>query len=376
MRFGIVAAAGLAVWLVAGAARADEVLIGAQFPLSGPMASYSGPFLKQGTEIAVDRVNAEHLLGSGRTLKIDIEDNGGDRNQAISLMNRFGQSGDVMAVIGVYGSFLSLPAAPVANDLKIPLLAIAVSDAIPQAGPWSFTALAPPDVSMITLAKYAVDKLRVRNVAAAFDRANDASVRMKNSFVGYVKAHGVNVVSEDSFTAQDTNFGPIATKIAGESIDAFFFETVPATAGNLLIQVRQAGLDPAIRVMASGEVSSPNFFSIAGKAADGIYYPIDYDVDLQTDEARNFVAAYQKLYNKQPDQNAAWGYHATLLMAEAIRRAGPGADRAKIRDALAAIRGVPSVMGAGTFSFSDGRTADYPSEMVQYKDGKVQHLAQ
>src|ERR1700722_1155544 len=100
---------GLSLTLATGlaaAAAADEVIIGAQFPLSGPMASYSGPFLRQGAEIARDRIQSEQLLGPGRTLKLLMEDNAGDRNQAISLMNRFATSDNALAVFGIYGSFL------------------------------------------------------------------------------------------------------------------------------------------------------------------------------------------------------------------------------------------------------------------------------
>jgi branched-chain amino acid transport system substrate-binding protein len=87
----IEAIAKLSLLLVLGAAlpvRADEVVIAAQYPLSGPMASYSGPFLREGTEIAIQRIDETEMLGKGRTLKVIIEDNAGDRNQAISLMNR------------------------------------------------------------------------------------------------------------------------------------------------------------------------------------------------------------------------------------------------------------------------------------------------
>ncbi len=94
-----------------------------------------------------------------------MEDNAGDRNQAISLMNRFATSDNVLAVLGVYGSFLSLPVAPVANELKTPLLAIAVSPAIAAAGPWSFTLLEQPQYAMDPLAALAVDRLKVKNVA-------------------------------------------------------------------------------------------------------------------------------------------------------------------------------------------------------------------
>ena len=371
-----IALLGLAVLLsAAGAAKADEVVIGAQYPLSGPMASYSGPFLREGTLLALERINHDHLLGEGRTLKVLIEDNAGDRNQAISLMNRFATADHVTAVLGVYGSFLSLPAAPVANDLKVPLLAIAISDAISKAGPWSFSMLEPADISMTVLAQYGVDKLHIKNIAMVYDRANDASVRMRDSFANYIKAHGVNIVSVDGITAQDTNFEPIATKIVNEKIDGLFFESTAAVAANFVIQVRQAGLDPGIKLMTSGQIGAPVFFSISGKAAEGIYYAVDYLLDMSNDENKNFVAAYRDRYHKDPDQNAAWGYAGTMLLARAIKDAGPGADRAKVRDALAALNNIPTVLGAGIFSFHD-RKGYYPSVVVQVVNGKPAHVEQ
>ncbi|MGH7033625.1 MAG: ABC transporter substrate-binding protein, partial [Stellaceae bacterium] len=196
---------GSLLWAAMGSAAADEVVIGAQYPLSGPMASYSGPFLREGTEIAIQRINETQMLGKGRTLKVIIEDNAGDRNQAISLMNRFATSDNALAVLGVYGSYLSLPAAPVANELKIPFLAIAASPAIVQAGPWSFILIEQPNDSMKLLAQYASERLHVKTAALVFDRANDASVRLKDSFAKYLKERGGSVVSEDGISAQDTN---------------------------------------------------------------------------------------------------------------------------------------------------------------------------
>ncbi len=91
--------------VAATAAAAEDVVVGAQFPLSAPMASYSVPFLRQGAETARDRMLNEQVLGPGRTLKLLLEDNAGDRNQAISLMNRFASSDNVLAAFGVDGSF-------------------------------------------------------------------------------------------------------------------------------------------------------------------------------------------------------------------------------------------------------------------------------
>jgi branched-chain amino acid transport system substrate-binding protein len=351
-------------------ARADEVVIGAQFPLSGPMASYSGPFLRTGAEIALQRINDEHLLGKDRTLKLLMEDNAGDRNQAISLMNRFATSDNVLAAFGVYGSFLSLPVAPVANELKTPLLAIAVSPAIAGAGPWSFTLLEQPQYSMDPLAALAVDRLKVKNVAIVYDRASDASVRLRDLFSGLVKARGVNVVSMDGITAQDTNFAPLATKLASETIDGLFFDSVPSVAANFIVQARQGGLGPDVHIFASGQISSPTFFDIAGTAAEGIYYTADYSAGLANPENTYLVDAYKKQTGKEPDQNVAWAYAGLLLIAHAVNDAGPGADRDKVRGALAALKNVPTALGDGNFSFDENRMPTYPDVVMQVVNGK------
>jgi branched-chain amino acid transport system substrate-binding protein len=364
-------ALSLGLFLVAALPlRAEEVVIAAQYPLSGPMASYSGPFLREGTEIAIQRINETKMLGEGRTLKVIIEDNAGDRNQAISLMNRFATSDNALAVLGVYGSYLSLPTAPVANELKIPFLAIAASPAIVQAGPWSFILIEQPDSSMKVLADFAANKLKVKNAALVFDRANDASVRLKNAFAQFFKEHGGAVVSEDGISAQDTNFAPIATKIASEKIDVLYIESVPSVAGNFLVQVRQAGLDPSIKLIASGQVSSPVFRDIAGAAADGILYPADYDAGMPAEENKYFVEAYKKRTGKEPDQNAAWAYTGMVLLAHAIHDAGPGADRAKVRDALAKLKDVDTPLGAGKFSYDQDRMPLFGLIMLQVMNGK------
>jgi branched-chain amino acid transport system substrate-binding protein len=326
--------------------------------------------------MALDRINKEQMLGPGRTLKLIIEDNAGDRNQAISLMSKLANAQGVMAIHGVYGSFLSLPAAPVANDLKIPYLATAVSTQIAAAGQWSFTQLPPAIVSMTTIGEFAIKKHNIKKVAAIFDRSNDASVQLKDAFLKYVGDRGAKVVSQDSITAQETNFGPVATKVSNEDIDSLFVEAVPSVVANLVIQLRQAGLDPKIKIYSSGQVSSPTFIKTAGAAAEGLYGAVDYMADEPNPENKLFVANYRKLHNEDPDQNAAWGYAGVQILAAAIKNAGPGADRAKLRDAMAALQDVPVVTGSGKFAFDQNRVASYPSVVVQFQKDKFVQVDQ
>jgi branched-chain amino acid transport system substrate-binding protein len=351
-------------------ASAEEVVIGAQFPLSGPLASFSGPRLKAGAELAVAHVNAAHMLGDGRTLKCLIQDNAGNKSQAIALTNRFATVDKVMAMFGVYGGTLSLPVAPVANDLKMPFLAIAGSPGIAKAGPWSFTLITTAEEEEV-IAQAITERLHAKKIAIVFDRTNDSSVRIRNAVAAKVKAKGVQVVSEDGISPQDSNFGPLATRIASEPIDALFVESLPPVAANFFIQVRQAGLDPKVDLLSGTQADTPVFIKIGGKAVEGVYFPSIYSPAFPSEQNKAFVAAYEKLMHKMPDAPGAWAYASVMLLARAIHDAGPSADRDKVRAALASLHDVPSVLGLGQYSFHD-RIGDFREVLVRVENGKPQ----
>lgn len=356
----------------AASARAEDVVVGAQFSLSGPAAAFAGPNLAAAAKIAVEHVNAAQMLGSGRTLKLVLDDNAGSKTQAISLVSTQATSDQVVAIVGPQNSGLALPAAPVANDLKVPILALGGSAAIAQSGPWSFTLLAPPDGQIVEPVKLVTDKLKAKAIGIVFDRANDSSVGIKNAFEAAMKAHGVQVVASEGVVSQDTNFGPLATKLANTDMDALYIEAPPTTVANLVIQARQAGLDPKVKIISSPNVATPQFVKVGGAAVDGVYYPTFYVASQATPENKLFVEAYRKQMGADPDSFAAMGYNGVMLVAAAIRTAGPGADRDHVRAALGDLHDVPSIMGTGLYSFGKDRLPRYTNVMVQIVSGKEQ----
>ena len=369
------AAVSLAVGV--SSAQAQELPIGAQFSLSGPAAAYAGPNVRAGAEIAVEHVNASQMLGANRKLKLILDDNGGQKTQAISLVTKQATSDQVLAIVGPQGSDIAVPAAPVANELQLPLLTLGGSAAIPQAGQWSYIVLAGADALVAESVKLAAGKMKVKTVGVVFDRTNDSSVRMRTAFETAMKARGVKVVVSEGVAPTDTNFGPLATKLVNTEMDALYIESPPAVIANVVIQVKQAGLDPKVKILASPNASSPQFVKVGGDAVNGVYYPTAYLASVDTPENKRFVASYRsRMNNTDPDLLAAMAYTATMMMAEAIKVGAPSGDRAKlredrekIRNALSNLRGVPSVMGAGRYSFKD-RTGEYANVMVQLTAGK------
>ena len=82
-----------------------------------------------------------------------------------------------------------------------------------------------------------------------------------------------------------------------------------------------------------------------------------------------FVADYKKRYNGEPNQFAAQAFDAVGILLDAIKRVGPTATRAQIRDALAATANYPGVTGATTFDKAT-REPNKTLAKLQIKGGK------
>jgi branched-chain amino acid transport system substrate-binding protein len=83
---------------------------------------------------------------------------------------------------------------------------------------------------------------------------------------------------------------------------------------------------------------------------------------------RKFVEAYNNKYGSLPDQFAAQAYAGVYIAYQALSKAPSPDNHKAIRDALAQIKGMNTVLG--NFSFTDGRDADYIPVVQIVKDGK------
>ena len=204
------AALGTGLGLITPArAQAAEVVVGMGMALTGNYA-FAGVPVANGVKIAVAEINEADFL-KGRRIKLLTEDDASDKSQMITLVNRFASVDNAAAVIGPLSSLEALAAAPVANAQKITLISTGVSPDILKAGPWSFKVMSPPAVTMQSLAAYAVTTLKAKRAALLTVRDNDGFITQKNAMRDYFKAHGVEVVSDDSVAASDVDFTAVGT---------------------------------------------------------------------------------------------------------------------------------------------------------------------
>lgn len=357
----LLATSGLAL------AQGKEIPIGVFNSLTGTYA-FGGVPIQNGIRLALEQANAQGLPG-GNKFKIFEGDEAGDKSQAINLVNQFVRRDKVMMLLGPTISPVCLAAAPVANDLKVPMLGIGSSPAIIATGPWAFKIQATPENIMDYLGKFAVESLGVRNIIVLFDRSSDGFIGQKKAFADYVAKAGAKVVAEEGFIPAESNFIALATKVAATPTDAIFIAASVDASASLVIQLRQAGIDPKVKFMGPSTLGSPNFIAAGGKAVEGTYLVADYSPANTSPMNQAFVKAYQARYNAIPDNWAGMGYALGQVAVQAVRNAGPDPDRTKIRDALAKLNKVPMVMGNGTWSVDAERNPSYGGVLLQVKNG-------
>lgn len=357
----------LALAPLAGTAWAENVKIGVMNALTGPYA-FGGVPIQNAMKLAIEQANASGDLGDV-TLEVVEGDSAGDKGQTVTLVSRFARSDNVLMIIGPTTSLEGTAGAPVANELKVPLMGIGSSKGITEAGPYSFKVQSVGSDIMGNLVDYVVEKMQVKKMAIVFDRGNDGFVGQTNAFKEGIAKAGVEIVSEDGILSSDTDFLAIGTKLASQDIDAFFVAAPAEVGANMLLQARQAGVSMEIPFVGPSTFATDAFINTAGGASEGSVILADYFMGSPDEKNQAFVQAYKEKYNANPDNWAAMGYALASLAVQAIKDAGPNPDRDKVKDALTALKDQPTIIGNHTWTMDEGRNPHYGAAILQVKDG-------
>lgn len=332
-------------------------------------ASFFGVPVTEGIKFGLDEINAKGLLGGGDKVVYEVSDTASARPQAMAAVTRVAADPNVLMILGPGTAVEAIPAAGVANELKIPMKALTVAVAVLKSGPWSFISPQPPQITMPQLGDYAIDVAKVKSCATIRFSDNEAYVDMERIFVEHSEKRGMKFVDRSGIKVADSDFSAVATRIVAAKPDCVLFFTLGPTAANLIIQLKQAGLPNGTKLIGQTGLSSPQLITIGGAAVEGVIFNSDWVPGGSTAAGRAFAEAFKAKTGKEADSFAALGYSYVQVVLAAIKAASPNPTREKIRDALTKTKDVPVVVGTGKYSYVD-RYPTYGSAFLQVKDGK------
>lgn len=343
--------------------------------ITGPAAFVGDPVVK-GSRLALDHINQKELLGKGNTLKLIIEDDGGAREQAITLINRHGRSDPkTLMVYGPTTSATAIPTAQAANEMQIPLLASTNATDVLRSGKYAFKMTQSSKDTVPVIARFAKEKLGVTKCAIAAINDNPAYADLQNAFKAAAADLKIELGETLHFKTSDNDFSAAGVRAAGMTdIDCLFLAAPPAVSGNVIAQFRQAGLPEKIKVIAPNSAASPDFPKMGGQAAEGTYLSSEFLPGGADAMGKQFVADFKAKFNAEPGNWEPMGYTGLMMIATALKNAidthGPNPTRDQLRDAFQALKDVPVMVGEGKFSVADDREPKYGHYVMMVKDGQ------
>lgn len=352
---------------------AEPVRIGITTILSGPFAD-RGQSEQYGAQLALDQINQNGGV-LGRPVEAFYADNACKPDTGVSATRRLIEREHVPVIIGALCTPVTHAIMPLILGEKIPLV-IATSagqDFVDASGvggnPYAFKTIP----SEVDIARGLIRFLQTRNVhsvamiadAGGFPEAN--ATAMANA----AQAAGMKVVDKTILKDND-EIAPLLEKLKPQAPDALL--TMPGSRTAAFFKAYEAS---GWHVPVSGRVDfqtalgavSPEFrkTGLVDLTSVVVFSPL-----IDRPGVQGFVRAYEAHYGIAPTQRPFFVYEATLMVADAIKRAGSD-EPAAIEQALKTTQ-MPSLLG-GAYTPDDHNHAHTPLFILGMKDGKPAVIA-
>ncbi len=353
------------------------VKIGVIQPLSGSVAA-SGNYIRMGAEIARDWINGKGGV-NGRKVELVIEDNKSDPKEAASAAEKLIVRDKVPAIMGAWGSSMTLAAMPKLEEYGVPMVVETSSAAsiTKRGNPWIFRISPPSEMEALGLEQY-VSKLGVKK--ADFLAVNtDWGRGAVSAFGDILKKKGESVGVVEYMDQAATDMSAQLTKIKGSGGDTLFVTTAVE---QITLILKQAQEQRVVRkIITTGGSSSPTqLIKQAGPAAEGSYHIVFFmpwfpEAMPDGKLAKAFVDEWAKRGHPFEGLTEGFrGHDGIATIAEAVRLAGKDDPKA-VRDALWKVS-ISGVNGPIKFD-KDGPAGKESGQskpsifIVQVRDGKV-----
>jgi branched-chain amino acid transport system substrate-binding protein len=344
-----------------------DVRLGAVFSITGPGADYATQ-QPSGAQLAVDEVNASGMLGATK-LALEVRDDGSDAQRAATL---FGEliDGGAVALLGPTLSNSALVADRVAQERRVPVMAVSnTGDGVLEIGDFVFRDSLPERVVQPHTVAVSHRLLRYKRAAIIWATPDAYSRTGRDVFRQALRERrGVKLVADRSF-ASDSARGYVRAlrAIARKRPDALFVSALAPDAVKVMKAARRMPRLRKVPFIGGNAFNAPGLIRQAGRAAEGAISGAAWIDTATTPGNAEFVAAYRARFSRDPDQFAAQAYTGVKLLAEALQRAN-SADPRAVRDALASMRDVDTILGR--FSFDPDREPIHEPVVQQIRDGR------
>lgn len=313
--------AGLAA---AGGVTDTEIVVGSHLDLSGPTAA-GMPMLRNAMQMRIDEANAAGGV-HGRRIRLVVEDNGSQPQQAVRAVQKLIKSDDVFAILNAFGSGPNAATVKAATDAGVVVFAPWAASAIVQraggGSPLVFTTVQNYDTTTATGLSWAIKNWGVKKVGVIYQEGPFGDL-VRAGVAEAMKAANLTVAAEAAYKVGDIDFSSQVARMKAADVDLILAGTVVRETVGVMAEVKKLGWD--VKVLTTLPGRSSIVARLGKDAVEGLYglggWQI-HDASTKDPGAQKFIAAYKAKFNTDPDENAANAYSYTDWFIKCLQAAG------------------------------------------------------
>ncbi|PTW62629.1 amino acid/amide ABC transporter substrate-binding protein (HAAT family) [Breoghania corrubedonensis] len=353
-----IAVAGSAI----GSAHAEDLKIGALFPLSGPNSAY-GDIFASGANLAAQHVNADNMLG-GR-LTIEYEDSQALPQPAVVGMTKLIEVSQVPYVLSAFTGVSKAISTLAQRSETVAVNGGGVGPDLAKLGPYFWNVIPLANLEVRAMVPYLADQ-GLKKVALVY--VDDP---LGQSILDELKATlpdvGGELVDAMSVPTNTQNFSGIAAKVRSAGADVVYIASYGAQQVQIAKQLRDNGVE--------AQFASYSGFSVPEAMklpeADGLLFTTQaVDYTSSDPVTKRFVTDYEASHHRMPSAYVANYYNAVrlfALLAHALEEKGEPVTGANLLAQRKATKSFDLV--GGTVSFQDNGTLLAPIQVNRVEKG-------
>ena len=357
-----------------GGSTAEEVVIGVDASMSGPLAGF-GAYEKWAIDTFVSKLNESGgvtIEGKKTKVKVVILDDKSDPNVAASNIDTLVTKHNAIALIGPVTPAVGNAAALAADRNRIPYLEtgnpLEPFRAVKEwTWAWDFF-FSTPDMAkgaFQSLADLGITEKTNKQVFICMDNSPDGPVFI-DAFSSEAKAAGWKIAGVDSHPSNATEFGSLIGKLKNSNADYVIFLGDTPQEVALRKQMASAGYAPKILYFVRG-AQLQQFADALGPLSDGVMLEAYWLPEMPYPGAKELGDEYASSTGQSIGQILGLEYTAAQILTDAITKAN-SEDPTKINTALGETDG--TYVGGPVRFDAPNHTSVTPLTFTQWQNKK------
>lgn len=342
----------------------DTVKLGNSAPLTGPVSIY-GITTNNGIKLAIEEINeAGGILG--KKVEWKEYDDKGEITDAVTNYNKLMED-EVSAIFGGVPSKPSLAIAEASvNDGIVYITPTGTQANITEGKENVFRTCFTDPFQGEVLANFSKNNLNAKKLAVLRNQSSDFSMGVADVFVEKAKELGLEVVADESYGDNDTDFKAQLTKVRKEEPDVLFIPDYYEKIALIAPQVRDAGIDATL----VGADGWDTVLSVMDKssfdAIDGSYFSNQFTLEDPSEKVQKFIKDYKEKYEEAPSTFAAEGYDTVYLYKQAVE----AADSFDWDKVIASLKDISFDGITGSFTYDENNNPVKTAKMIRIENGE------